>query len=87
MVHCCVPYCKSHTGNAPDVSIHKFPSNAELYAEWENKISRDNHIINDKSAFTVVCSRHFHYEVCLLAASLNFFQTLWLFSSSTIIPT
>lgn len=59
MVYCCVPYCKSRSGKTPGVSFHQFPVDQELCAKWKRNVSRENLIINDKSASTVVCSRHF----------------------------
>lgn len=41
------------------MSFHEFPSNATLCTRWKQNIPREDLIINDKSASTVVCSRHF----------------------------
>ncbi|KAH7953707.1 hypothetical protein HPB49_011506 [Dermacentor silvarum] len=59
MVYCCVPHCKSQSSRTKGVSFHQFPSDAELVAKWLKNISRENLVVNDKSASTVVCSRHF----------------------------
>ncbi|KAH7958884.1 hypothetical protein HPB49_006121 [Dermacentor silvarum] len=59
MVYCSVPHCKSQSSRTKGVSFHQFPSDAELVAKWLKNISRENLVVNDKSASTVVCSRHF----------------------------
>lgn len=59
MVYCCVPLCKSQLGKTQGVSFHQFPSDSELFAKWLKNISRENFVFNDKSASSVVCSRHF----------------------------
>ncbi|KAH7965155.1 hypothetical protein HPB49_004544 [Dermacentor silvarum] len=60
MVYCCVPHSKLQSSRTKGVSFHQLPSDAELVAKWLKNISRENLVVNDKSASTVVCSRHFH---------------------------
>ncbi|GFQ98631.1 DNA transposase THAP9 [Trichonephila clavata] len=60
MVYCCVPFCKSDSKKKEkNVSFHEFPSNLQLRDAWIKNISRSNFDVNDKSASSVVCSKHF----------------------------
>ncbi|KAH7949212.1 hypothetical protein HPB49_006390 [Dermacentor silvarum] len=59
MVYCCVPHCKSQSSRTKGVSFHQFPSDAELVAKCLKNTSRENLVVNDKTASAVVCSRHF----------------------------
>lgn len=60
MPYCCVPRCKSYSGNKiPGISFHEIPSDADLRQKWLKFISRDNWTPNFTSCYSTVCSRHF----------------------------
>lgn len=59
MVYCCIRHCKLQSSRTKGVSFHRFPSDAELVNKWLKNILRESMVVNDKSASTVVRSRHF----------------------------
>ncbi|KAH9366463.1 hypothetical protein HPB48_022232 [Haemaphysalis longicornis] len=60
MVYCCVPHCKSRAGKRRGFRSTS-SCGQELCSKWQRNISRQNLVINDKSAIDcrIVCSRHF----------------------------